>query len=166
MIQQTVIDGVPVLFSPRPGPLSAGLVFRVGQADEILPNRGITHLVEHLALHHHGLSDYHYNGSTGQAYTDFSMSGSDSDVVAYLNGVCDTLLNLPLDRLEIEKEILRTEEAGRGRSSGEELALWRYGARGYGLVGYPELGVAQLRPEDVRYWADNWFVAGNAALIS
>nr|WP_117212210.1 insulinase family protein [Allorhizocola rhizosphaerae] len=30
--------------------MAAGLVFRVGQADETLATHGISHLVEHLAL--------------------------------------------------------------------------------------------------------------------
>jgi hypothetical protein len=44
----------PQLIAPGPGPLSAGLVFRVGQADETLAWSGITHMVEHLALFRHG----------------------------------------------------------------------------------------------------------------
>jgi hypothetical protein len=96
----------------------AGLTFRVGRADETLATAGITHLLEHLTLFHHGLSDYHYNGATGSVVTHFHMQGSEEDVVTYLVGVCAALSNLPLDRLETEKGILRTEAAGAAVLSG------------------------------------------------
>src|SRR4051794_3633681 len=103
--------------------MRAGLAFRVGRADETLARGGITHLVEHLALHGHGLTDYHFNGSTGAIVTHFHMQGSEADVVAYLTGVCRALASLPLERLETEKSILRTESAGKSRSAGEAMAL-------------------------------------------
>lgn len=41
-------------------PSDAGrVVVRVGRADETLPESGVSHLVEHLALHRLGLTDYH-----------------------------------------------------------------------------------------------------------
>ena len=55
--------------------MHAGLIFRVGRADETLARPGITHLLEHLALHRHGLADYHYNGATGRAITHFHIAG-------------------------------------------------------------------------------------------
>jgi zinc protease len=164
MIQRTEVDGVPTVIAPRPGPLSAGLVFRVGRADETLARSGITHLVEHLALHRQGLTDYHFSGSTGLLHTHFHLQGSEADIVTYLSGVCESLLDLPMERLETEKAILRTEEAGRGRGANDELPLWRYGAQGYGLVSYPEWGLSQLRAEDVWHWAQMWFTRENAAL--
>lgn len=160
-IHSTQVDGIPTLFAYAPGPMRAGLVFRVGVADETLSRAGITHLVEHLALHRQGLADYHFNGETKAAFTHFYMEGAEHEVVAYLQGVCASLCDLPMERLETEKEILRTEEARRGSA---QLPLWRYGAQGYGLVSYPEWGVRNLRPEDVRHWAQTWFTQGNAVL--
>lgn len=119
-----------------PGPLHAGLIFRVGRADETLALSGITHLVEHLALFGYGLTDYHYNGATGTTATHFLVRGTESDVVAYLNGVCTALHDLPLGRLETEKAILRTEQNSRGRGANHLLPMWRYGAVGHGLVSY------------------------------
>ena len=66
MIRRLDVDGVPVLLGPTAGPMQAGLVFRVGFADEPLARRGITHLLEHLALYPLGLGDYHFNGTTGR----------------------------------------------------------------------------------------------------
>ena len=101
------VDGVPVLVAKTSGPLRAGLMFRVGRADETLATGGITHLVEHLALHRHGVTDYHYNGMTGVTTTNFITQGTPEAVVAFLNGVCAGLrdlhqilssFNQPIDR--------------------------------------------------------------------
>ncbi|GAB7041963.1 MULTISPECIES: M16 family metallopeptidase [Catenuloplanes] len=163
-IAHTEVDGVPTVLAPVDGPMTAGLVFRVGRADETLARSGITHLIEHLALHGLGMTDYHFNGATSPITTTFQSQGSESDVVAFLNGVCGALTDLPLDRLAVEKEILRTEEAGRGSSAAEPMAVWRYGARGHGVIGYPEFGLAALTPDDLRAWAARWFTRANAML--
>ncbi|MFJ5531530.1 insulinase family protein [Streptomyces sp. NPDC093261] len=160
-IHPTEVDGIPTLFAYGTGPVRAGLVFRVGVADETLGRAGVTHLVEHLALHRQGLADYHFNGATKAAFTHFHVEGAEHEVVAYLQGVCASLADLPMERLETEKEILRTEESRRDVG---QLPLWRYGAQGHGLVSYPEWGVRGLGPEDVREWARTWFTRGNAAL--
>ncbi|GAA1844285.1 hypothetical protein GCM10009687_07320 [Asanoa iriomotensis] len=164
MIRETEVDGVRTLLARKSGPLVAGLTFRVGRADETLATAGITHLLEHLALHHSGLSDYHYNGATGSIVTHFHLTGSEDDVVKHLIGVCDALANLPLDRLETEKGILRTEAAGRKVGVGDAMPLWRYGAQGYGLLSYDELGLPRLTPDDLRHWAATWFTRQNAVL--
>jgi hypothetical protein len=156
------IDGVPTVISPVvSGPAHAGLVFRVGQADETLARRGITHLVEHLALHSIGVADHHYNGTTTAEFTWFHTQGSAAEITAFLTGVCASLRDLPMRRLATEKEILRTEQSGRGRGP---MAIWRHGARDFGLPGYPEWGLPALGPDDLRAWVAHFFTRGNAAL--
>ncbi|MFB7667096.1 M16 family metallopeptidase [Kitasatospora sp. NPDC056138] len=162
MIRHTEVNGIPTVLTPMSGPLQAGLMFRVGRADETLATAGITHLTEHLALHRQGLTDFHFNGATSATETHFVVQGTATEVVSYLNGVCASLRDLPLDRLEIEKEILRTEAAGRGGNS--PLPLWRHGAQGYGLLSYPEHGLHRVGPDDVREWAARWFTRQNAVL--
>ncbi|MFK0129653.1 M16 family metallopeptidase [Streptomyces rubiginosohelvolus] len=165
-ITETEVDRIPTLLAPTSGggPVTAGLYFRVGAADETLATAGLTHLVEHLALHRHGVSDLHYNGSTAATHTHFVVSGTAEEVVAYLNGVCASLRDLPVERLATEREILRTEQAGRSRGPNHQLPLWRYGARGYGLVSYPEYGTLHLTADAVRDWAATWFTRDNAVL--
>ncbi|WP_329380525.1 insulinase family protein [Streptomyces sp. NBC_01351] len=163
-ITHTTVNGIRTLLAPRSGPVTAGLFFRVGRADETLATSGITHLVEHLALYRHGLSDLHYNGATAATYTHFHVTGTPADVVEYLNGVCAALRDLPTDRLETEKEILRTEAAGRGHGPGHGMALWRYGSRSYGLTDYAEAGLHGISADDVRNWAGTRFTAENAVL--
>ncbi|MFF2197768.1 M16 family metallopeptidase [Streptomyces sp. NPDC058157] len=163
-VTHTTVAGIRTVLAPGSGPLTAGLLFRVGRADETLATSGVTHLVEHLALHHHGLSDLHYNGATAATYTHFHVTGTPADVVEYLNGVCAALRDLPLDRLETEKEILRTEAAGRAQGPAHDMPLWRYGSRGYGLTSYAETGLHRLTADDVRDWARTRFTAENAVL--
>ncbi|WP_051799433.1 M16 family metallopeptidase [Catenuloplanes japonicus] len=162
-IKRTDIDGVPTVIAPKDGPVAAGLVFRVGRADEPLARAGITHLIEHLALHGLGLTDYHYNGATSPLTTTFHLEGTEGDVVTFLNGVCAALADLPTDRMAVEKEILRTEAAGRAGLA-EPLAIWRYGARGFGTIGYPEYGLSAFTPDDLRAWVARYFTRENAML--
>lgn len=164
MITRFDADGVPGVFARTGGPIKAGLAFRVGFADEPLPKRGITHLIEHLALHSAGVADYHYNGATGVEHTYFHLQGSEADIVAFLNGVCASLLEPPLRRLPVEKEILRAEAASRRTGVHEMLPMWRHGARDFGLASFPEWGLAGLGPDDLHAWVARYFVRQNAAL--
>lgn len=163
-IRETEVDGIRTVLASAPGEVTAGLFFRVGVADETLATTGITHLVEHLALHRHGVSDLHYNGATAATYTLFHVTGTPEEVVTYLNGVCEALRDLPVERLETEREILRTESAGRNRGPNHQLPLWRYGAQGYGLSSYPEHGTWHLGADAVRDWARTRFTRDNAVL--
>ncbi|MFF3016070.1 M16 family metallopeptidase [Streptomyces sp. NPDC057939] len=163
-ITHTTIGGIRAVLAPGSGPVTAGLFFRVGRADETLATSGVTHLVEHLALHRHGLGDLHYNGATAATHTHFHVTGTPADVVEYLNGVCAALRDLPLERLETEKDILRTEAAGRAHGPAHGMALWRYGARGHGLTSFGEAGLHRLTAANVRDWAHTRFTAENAVL--
>ncbi|MET9468282.1 insulinase family protein [Streptomyces sp. NPDC006544] len=164
-IVTTTVNGIRTVLAHRPGPLTAGLLFRVGSADETLATRGITHLVEHLALHRLGRpGDPHHDGGGAAAYTRFEVTGTPTEVGEYLNGVCAALRDLPMDRLDTEKEILRAEAAVRSPGPGRLSTLWRYGSRSYGLAGYAEAGLAQLTGQQVRDWARTRFTAGNAVL--
>ncbi|WP_423464038.1 hypothetical protein ACO229_05330 [Promicromonospora sp. MS192] len=156
------VDGVPVLLAPREGNMSGGIVFRVGSAHETLATSGITHLVEHLALREQVLSEAHLNGQTHAGVTLFHVTGSASDVVGYLNDVCAALRDLPLDRIETEKDILRSEAGARSPGFTGRLRLNRHGARGLGLVRNGERGLDRLTADEVRDWAATWFTRGNA----
>jgi zinc protease len=164
MIEQTYVDGIPTLLASATGPARGGITFRVGHADETLARSGITHLIEHLALFQLGVTDYHYNGATGSTVTHFFSQGSPTDIAQYLTSVCTALNDLPWHRLEMEKEILRTEASGRGRSPAEPLLLYRYGARSYGVRSYPEFGLAALTADDLRAWIARYFTRENAVL--
>lgn len=163
MIKLGQIDGIPVVHTDD-GPPLAGLVFRVGSADEMLSQRGITHLIEHLALHRLGTTDYHFNGTTAPFFTSFFTRGDQATAVSFLQQVVASLINLPIDRLEIERGVLRTEEDGRAMSVGRRLHLWRYGAVGLGAASYAELGLSGLHPHDLTRWVSRYFTRENAVL--
>ncbi|WP_433087550.1 insulinase family protein [Dactylosporangium sp. CA-052675] len=162
--RRTEVDGVPVLLAPGAGPMRAGLVFRVGRADETAPTAGVTHLVEHLALHRHGGPGHDTNGMTGMTTTQFVAQGTPESVAAFLRDVCAGLRELPLDRLAVERRILGTEEENRADSVSQPLAVYRYGARDYGLAGLPEWGIHALTAEQVAEWARARFNRANAVL--
>ncbi|MEU6038748.1 hypothetical protein ABZ801_25395 [Actinomadura sp. NPDC047616] len=165
-VTRTEIDGVPAFWAS--GGYTDGyrvaLLFRVGQSDETLARSGITHLVEHLALHRVGQPEHHYNGTVDSVTTAFFTEGDGDEVIRFLATVCGALREPPLDRLEAEKQILRTEAAGRSPGAAGRLLLWRYGAAGYGLQGYDELGLPAHTGEDVTAWTARWFTRANAAL--
>ncbi|MFI5494072.1 M16 family metallopeptidase [Actinoplanes sp. NPDC051859] len=164
MIARSEIGGVPVLHGPTTGPARTGLVFRVGFADEPLTRRGITHLIEHLALSPLGFADFHYNGSTGTEFTSFHMTGTPSELAGFVDGVCAALHDLPLHRLDTEKDILRAEAHSRSHSAHEPLALWRHGARDHGMGAYPEWGLSAITADDLRDWVARYFTRDNAVL--
>lgn len=155
-------DGVPVLLAPRTGNTTGGIIFRVGSAHETLATSGITHLVEHLALREQVLSEAHLNGHTHADVTVFHVAGSTSDVVTYLNDVCAALRDLPVNRIETEKDILRSEAEGRDLGFGARMRINRHGARGFGLVGYGERGLDRITTDEVVGWAATRFTRENA----
>ncbi|GGV36134.1 hypothetical protein GCM10010182_70360 [Actinomadura cremea] len=164
---RTEIDGVPVFWNEgRPGDdeYRAVLAFRVGRADETLARGGLTHLVEHLALHAVGETDYHYNGAVDAVTTTFVTHGEGPKVAEFLASLCDSLRELPVDRLDAEKQILRTEAASRDTGAHGQMLLWRYGAATHGLPAYEEHGLGGCTAEDVQQWAARWFTRQNAAL--
>ena len=165
-VRQTVLNGIPVLLCPAlPGSRQrAGITFRVGTADEPLARAGMTHLIEHLALHRLGVSDVHHTSGTSTTVTHFVMQGSANEAVEFIHSVCESLHNLPFERLETEKSILHTEASHRGLGWAHHLAVARYGARGYGIPDFGESGLPAITPDDLRAWASTYFTRDNAVL--
>lgn len=159
------VDGVPAFWVKRPGPLRVSLSFRVGQADEPLPVRGISHMVEHLALHELHSRGYAYNGMVDEDRTSGYASGTPEEAVDFLGSFTRSLSNLPVDRIQTERRILRTEATRRGYGAYDLLLVNRYGARGYGRPAYDEYGLRWLTEERVLNWAATRFTRGNAALF-
>ena len=145
-----------------PNTYTGALVFRNGRADETLQSGGISHLVEHLAIHPFEALPHAINGFVDDTRTVFHASGTPAEVAAFLNGIASNLASLPTDRLEDEMRVLRVE-AHNSRRPNPAWAL-RFGPRTYGLVGYPEFGLHWLGADDVTRWAAERMTASNAAL--
>jgi len=160
------IGGVPVLWAPQPqgSPFLAQLVFRVGISDETLPFRGITHLVEHLALPVTHTPPVEFNGVVMGSFTRFWFSGPREAVLRLLEETCTALADPPLSRLDRELLLLTTEaETYAPGALGGALAL-RFGAAGHGLPGFGDVGLPRLTRDDVSRWAAERFNLGTVSL--
>ena len=161
-IRHGQIGGLPTVWIPGPAPTMAGLVFRVGQADEPLAWRGSSHLIEHLALS--GLDElYSFNGQVGTISTMFFARGSQAEVSGFLQHVVDSLAQLPYDRLDAEARILRTEAAGHGGALSQAWG-YLYGATGLGVTNYQEMILEQPTADRLERWRTTWFNQSNAAV--
>lgn len=158
------IDGVTVVWAEGTGPLSAGLLFRAGFADETLLTAGHTHLVEHLALSTVPGAQERQNGWVGGVVTGFVTMGRPEEVTAFLGSLCDALTALPAARLEAEKQVLAAEAATRPYDFIGRLLTWRYGAVGYGLAGLPPLGQQTATVDQLQLLTAERFTRASAIL--
>ncbi|RZU32809.1 insulinase family protein [Blastococcus saxobsidens] len=158
------VDGVPVFHAEGPPPLSAGLVFGVGRRDETFVRGGLTHLVEHLAMSAVGRTPYDSNASVDLVRTEFTASGTPDQVREFLDRICRALRDLPVDRLRVEADVLRTEGGAAAPPAVGSLLSERYGLVGPGLAGVREPALTSLTADDVREWARTRFTRQNAAL--
>jgi zinc protease len=160
------VDGVPLMWRPVEGvPFTAGLMLRVGRADESLPQAGVSHLLEHLALFEVGREhpDLRFNGQVDATTIAFHVEGTPEQAVAFVRDVCTKLHALPGDRLDTERDILRAESSRHAMSGAPPALLrWRFGARGFALPAYDEYGLNQLSLEDLHAWASRFATKGNA----
>jgi len=163
-LHHDIVDGLSTYWVGAGGPFRAVLVFRVGQADETLPTRGICHLVEHLAIEPQPRL-YAHNGWCAVDSTGFWAEGERDEVLDYLEGVAHRLHALPRDRMVAERQILATEGSQRGGSIVTTLLSCRWGARTYGTASYDEFGLFRLGEDEAQAWADRYFVADNAVLF-
>jgi zinc protease len=116
-------------------------------------------LVEHLALDGLGVADQQHNGTTGTEHTFFHIQGTAEEVAGFLTAVCGALREPRVDRLAAARERLKAQDHGT-----DPLALWRHGARDFGLPGYPEWGLDGIGEEQLRDWIERYFTRENAAL--
>lgn len=160
----TSIGGVRALWAPVDGPVRAALTFRVGWADETLPQHGLTHLVEHLVLAPLGQPSFDWNGRTTADTTTFYCSGRPEEVAWFIGAVAESISRPGLDGLEVERRLLRTEAQQRGGNLAALHDLWRWGARGHGQAGFDEYGLTSVDGGDVRAWLARYFTVNNAIL--
>ena len=164
-IHRAVVDGVPVFWADLDAPYMGALVFRVGFADETLPTSGMTHLVEHLALWQFaGDQPYEYNGMVEPHRTIFYASGTGEQVGEFLSLTAAALAEPPVEKIDVERRILGTEEEGGGAGLVTFHRWLRYGATGHGLSYYRALGLRRADADGVAAWSRRYFNGGNAAV--
>ena len=158
------VDGIRTVWAEAPGEFSGGIVVRVGHVDETLPSRGLTHMLEHLALFGLDRPGEHSNGHVDATTLTLHSSGTPEDVAQFLNRAARQLVDPPVARLADEKGVLRAEAAGRSQHPLNEITAWRWGAQTYGLEVTNELGVRAMTAEAVREWAATRIGRRNAVL--
>ncbi|MFT4011652.1 MAG: hypothetical protein QM655_16595 [Nocardioidaceae bacterium] len=163
-LRTTEVDGIPTLYVESPQSLTAMLSFRVGVADETLVSRGITHLVEHIAMHELVDSSVSCNAQVGPLVTDFFVQGAPEDVSGFLNALVRWFREPDLGSSEHERSILEAESRQRANGIFDLHTRFRFGAMGFGLVGYGEFGLARISEDDLREWIGTRFVGANAVL--
>lgn len=166
MLQRDVLDGVTTFWvdSGRPT-LAASLIFRGGIADETLPTMGWLHVIEHLALHGRQSGPLHVNGSVSLLNTQLDLHGPPDAVTRTLTEICAWLRDPDLGHLPKESKVLAAESAYRGAGDAAVALLQRYGARGPGLAGYAELGLARADPDGIAGLVARVFTSGNGVLV-
>lgn len=163
-VHQTEVDGVPTCWVDEDGPFTAGLVFGAALWHEAALERGLSHLVEHLALHDVQTVPYLHNGQVDLMGTSFFFRGEPSEAVEYFGGATRALADLPMARLEHEARVLGAESAARGRTPFGALCNLRWGNRGPGLLDSPEYALRTVTPDKVEAWRLDRFGHTNAAL--
>jgi zinc protease len=164
-LERLSLGGVPAFWIETPPPYSAGLIFRVGRADETLATSGLTHLVEHLAIF--GVDERlrgAVHGHVALTETHFYARGDKEDVQLALSRIASVLGDPPIHRLDAEKRILHAEAQGLDFGIIPYLLSLRFGAAGYGLAGWPEYGLSQVGAEDVHRWTRERFTHQNASV--
>jgi zinc protease len=156
--------GIPVYWADLQTRFAVGLVARVGRCDETLADGGITHLVEHLAVPTDVPESVDVNGSVSDAVSEFWAAGPQELALEAMRRIAQNLAEPPLERLETERQILLTEEAGLGEDPVRTLMLLRFGPTKHGLLGYEEYGLHRLDAAPVAAWARHYFTRGNVAL--
>jgi zinc protease len=163
-IERDELEGVPVYWAEAPPPFVVGVIFRVGRSDEELAYAGVSHVVEHLAIPPRHSPNVDVNGRVKGNETMFwAAAGRRDDALTAFDGILEGLADLPLQRLEAERQILLTEAASAGNDAVQGAAALRFGARGHGLIAYGEYGLYRLEAPDVERWWRRYFTAGNAA---
>ena len=164
--RRRVVAGIPTYYVDGPPPARCALMFRVGRSDETLPTLGITHLIEHLALFGLEGAVHSYNGFVDPNRTVFHASGTEDECLEFLADVTGALMDLPMDRLEQERQVLAAEEEGRGGGMFTSLATVRFGAKGFGLVAYEQFGANTVGPDAIRNWVASRFNAATRSSCS
>ena len=161
---RTIRSGIPVFWSEANIPFGAGIVFRVGRADEPMARSGITHLAEHLAFPAADSGLVEFNGSVGGTTTDLWATGPPGETLAFLAESVARIHELSDERCRRERNVLAAEAASRGVGPPQHAAALRFGPVGHGLVAYDELGLSHIGPADVASWVAERFTAANAAV--
>jgi hypothetical protein len=151
-----VVDGVPVYTGPADGDIVAGLVFRVGVADEEPLKRGITALVAELAAGEVDDIEFHVD----DMYTTFVTGGAPDVVAARLGALSSALGAIDADDCaDLADTVARTPPLP--LTPLQELVELRYGWEVCGARGLLPLLCFAPDADVARAWAASRFSREN-----
>ncbi|MEA2026258.1 MAG: hypothetical protein U9O18_06175 [Chloroflexota bacterium] len=169
--------GVPVVHPAQAlGDPIAIVSFRVGLADEAIPDRGLTHLAEHRALQPYlqtaeswdDTTQAFANGTTGSTITRFTCTGTRAGIEEFVGRLSDEIAQLAegVDEgeLHLEARILGAESRLRDGSAWANLYSDLYGASRLGMAAISEAALFDLDPERLRAWVARNFARQNCAV--
>lgn len=165
-VHETTVDGVRCFWVEAARPFTAMLLFRVGVYDEPLHMRGITHLVEHLALHRLHGSEVTFNAQVTTTLTQVWAQGPPDACGTFLRRFCDELHSLPIERLDKEASVLQRESSSKPYSFVSEIMNAYFGPFGPGMGNHDEIGLGWLGPKELTGWAGRYFTRQNAVLFA
>ncbi|HEX2295756.1 MAG TPA: hypothetical protein VHN37_10650 [Actinomycetota bacterium] len=163
-IRRTDLDGLETFWAEGDGPARAWLVFRVGALDETLLTRGISRLAAGVALEGVDDGSAAYGSFAGVPTTTFELDGTRDEVISVLRHVWGRLASPRAASLEPTREREIRYSGWRVPDGIDQLLALRFGPRGAGLAGQPELGLHHVDWEAVGAWTERFFVPRNAAL--
>ena len=157
-----MVDGVPAYVGDLPDPVTAGIVFRVGTADESLLEHGLTTLVAELAA----IDVDRMNWIVHETSTIFFTSGSAPEVTHALTSVCAALRALSEDDLIDLADTILKEPKTKPLQPPVTILGVRFGAQTYGLGGFPRLGLLRTTGPNVNAWVSRRYNRANAVVFS
>lgn len=160
------VNGIDALWTDAPAPYTAALVIRAGGQDESVRTMGVAHLVEHLVMSGHPRTTLDVNASVDDVVTVFHATGDRDEVSAWIARVCDTVHDLPLERIGVEAKVLDTEDGEAVHPAIAWSAGTRYGARGAGLLGRQGPAHTQLTRQHVLDFVRRHYTTANAVIVS
>ncbi|WP_329386869.1 hypothetical protein OG625_29020 [Streptomyces sp. NBC_01351] len=164
-MQRTSADGVTVLWTDAPGPLTAQLSFGCGVRDETAPTMGVTRVIEALVMAEVGPRLHQFASIVDAEETHFHAAGTPEAVTDFLHTVCRTLSDLPLHRTEHTARLLSIDGAPIPEHGAVAPLGARFGPHAFGLVLHHDTDMyAAITPDTVRAHAATYFTRGNAVL--
>lgn len=166
-VHRGIHHGIPTYSLKGGGPCNGKLHFGVGMRDEPAVLAGITHLVEHVLLRMVQPQTVLHGGTTDTESVELWASGEPEDVAAFLNAIAiavSRFQEVSAEDIELEKVVIHAEDPNAFRAVSSGLYGYRFGAADLGNAHFGASATQSLDCSEVLSWAQQWFVAENAAL--
>lgn len=156
--------GVRAFFPATGAAATVGaLRVRVGHADETFADHGITRLALHLLATNAALAD-RCSIDVDHACASVAFWGDASEVLDQLRAFAAAIPAPQIDDLDVARAALLDHAQYGTPPDGSLEASVHFGAAGYGLGAYDELGALTCSPAEVLSWIRRHLVAANTAI--